>query len=458
MPENLTHSQLTKLVYDLIARIDKLEQENIALKEELAIYKNPKNSSNSSVPPSKDENRIKKNRSLRKKSLRKPGGQNGHKGLTLRMSEKPDLVQILSPCFCNKCGETLIDIEGDFVGSRQVIDIPPIKPIVTEYQVYSKHCSCGHKTTGSYPAGIEAPISYGSGIQSMVAYLHARQFVPFLRMKELLNDLFGLPISEGGIDQLLTRFERKSQPIYQKLIKSVESSPVVGSDETGCSVDGKKYWFWAWQTPKLTLIHASDNRAKKTVDEVFPKGFPLSYLVSDCWQPQLNTLSKNQQICIAHLLRDTEYLIQLYQHDWPKAFQCLLLDAIKVKDGMQEQDYQNLFHKGRSDIMLRFESLLAENIESERHEKLGTFAKRITKLKQNVFVFLFAPDVPPDNNASERAIRNVKVKLKVSGQFKSVNGARRFAVIRSIIDTVIKTKNNVWATLKLIAEADFQYY
>jgi hypothetical protein len=291
----------------------------------------------------------------------------------------------------------------------------------------------------------------------MIAYLHARQFVPFLRLKELLNDLFGLSISEGGIDQLLNRFEKKSQPIYQKIMKSIESSPVVGSDETGCKVNGNKYWFWAWQTPKLTLIHASDNRAKKTIDEVFPKGLPSSYLISDCWQPQLNTLSKDQQICTAHLLRDAEYLIQLYGPDWAKGFQCLLLDAIKVKERMQIDDYNNPDHKERSGIMTRFESLLAENIEGEKLEKLDTFKKRIAKLKQNIFVFLFVPDVPPDNNASERAIRNVKVKLKVSGQFKSENGAARFAVIRSIIDTVIKTKNNVWATLKLIAETNFQY-
>ncbi len=404
------------------------------------------------MPPSKDENRPRRN-NLRKKTQRKPGGQKGHKGITLEMT-KPCIVEKLEPCFCEKCGNNLDETQGEFIGRRQVLDLPPIKPVVTEYQTYSKKCECGHETTSDFPLGVKSPVSYGCGIQGVVAYLHARHYVPFLRMKELVNDLFGLSISEGGIDLLLKKFEKKSQSFYQKIIDKIQSSPVIGSDETGCKVNGETNWFWTWQNAQYTFIHASDNRAKKTIDNIFPNGFPESCLISDCWNPQLNTIARTHQICTAHLLRETKYLIQLYEHDWAKAFQKLLLDAINVKANMTLDDYSICGNVQVGNILDRFDNLLNNYNQTAKFKKLNTFVKRMVKLKDYLFTFLFNPEVTPDNNASERAIRNVKVKLKVSGQFKSKDGAKRFAVIRSIIDTFIKNKCSIWDSMRIIANGN----
>lgn len=456
MPENPTFEQLLKLVEKLQSEIKMLRKENADLKEKLAKYENPKNSRNSSIPPSKDENSVKRTNSLRKKSGLKPGGQKGHVGKTLQMSKNPDVIKNLSPDFCNNCGKNLKDIEKEFVGRRQVIDIPPIKPIVTEYQIFSKHCSCGCTTSSNYPAGVKSPVSYGSNIQSMTAYFHTRQFLPFKRMKEMLNDLFGIPISQGGIDQLLNHFSKKSYNLYNQIKANVEKSPVVGSDETGCKVNSKKYWFWTWQTKKFTFITASANRGQDTVDSVFNNGLPESVLVSDCWNPQLNTKAKTHQICLAHLLREIEYLNQLYKNSWTEKFRKLLIDAVALKKIMNPDDYNNPEFEKRKDIIQRLEKLLSEYSEQEKYKKLNTFVRRMKRLKHFLFVFLYYRQVPPDNNASERAVRNIKVKQKISGQFKSEKGAQRFAVIRSVIDTFIKNKLNVLDSLIILANLAVQ--
>jgi len=456
MPKKPTFEQLMIIVVELQKEVKKLRKENVVLKEKLAKYENPKNSRNSSIPPSKDENRPKRNNSLRKKTGLKPGGQKGHKGKTLMVSDNPDIIKKVLPDYCNKCGNDLSGFEGKLDKKRQIVDIPPIKPIITEYRTYSKTCSCGCTSKSGFPNGVMAPVSYGGNVQSLVAYLHARQFIPYKRMKEMLNDLFGLPISQGGIEQLLNHFCKTNMVLYNKILDAVEKSSVVGGDETGCKVNGDKWWFWTWQTARLTFIMESANRGKKTIDSVFKNGLPNSILVSDRWKPQLNTTAKEHQLCLAHLLRDIIYLNQLYKDTWTKDFKQLLLDSIKLDKTMEAGDYNNPVFEKREQIINRFERLLANYKGNKNHKKLNAFVKNITKLKESVFVFLHDQDVPPDNNASERAVRNIKVKQKISGQFKSPNGAKRFAIIRSIIDTLTKNNLNVLGALNIFANFEVQ--
>ncbi len=456
MPEKPAVEQLVKINEELQEEVKALRKENAVLKEKLAKYENPKNSRNSSIPPSKDENRPKRNNSLRRQTGKKVGGQKGHKGKTLMVSDNPDIIKEISPDYCNKCGNDLSDFEGKLDKKRQIVDIPPIKPLITEYRTYSKTCSCGCTSKSGFPNGVVAPVSYGDNVQSLVAYLHARQFIPYKRMKEMLNDLFGLPISQGGIEQLLNHFCKTNIGLYNKILDGVKKSRVVGGDETGCKVNGDKWWFWTWQTSKLTFITASANRGGKTIDSVLKNGLQNSILVSDRWKPQLNTTAKEHQLCLAHLLRDTIYLNQLYNDVWTKDFKQLLLDGIKLDKTMDAWDYINPVFKKREQIINRFEKLLTNYKENIKHKKLNTFVKNITKLEKSVFVFLHYQDVPPDNNASERAVRNIKVKQKISGQFKSQEGAKRFAIIRSIIDTLTKNKINVLEALNIFANFEVQ--
>lgn len=444
---------LIKRLEFLEKRVEALEKENAFLRERLAKYENPKNSRNSSVPPSKDENRPKPNQSLRKASDKKPGGQQGHKGNTLEMTNNPDEIVILQPDYCSCCGLSLQEMEAVKRQTRQIIDIPPIKAIYTEYQSYSKTCRCGFKNNADFPQGVNTPVSYGENIEALVGYFHARQYIPFARMKETFHDVFGVPISEGGIHCLLERFAQKATPIYQIIKQRVQQSLVIGADETGVKVNGNKHWFWTWQTPNLTYITHSENRGSQTIDKEFPNGFVNATLVHDGWRAQLKTASKNHQSCLAHLQRSLNYLEERYpNNDWAKKFGKLLEDALKLKKEWKPKNKEFIIK--RVLIVQDLESLL-KNPPDVKQKELYTFYKRIKREHQFILTFLFLEDVPPDNNASERAIRNVKVKQKISGQFKVNKAAQNFATIRSVIDTTIKNQLNVLQALNLIAKFEF---
>jgi transposase len=190
-------------------KVETLEKENAFLKERLTKYEHPKNSRNSSIAPFKDENRPKKNQSLRTPSGKNPGGQKGRKGKTLELKAFPDVVIELQPGYCNNCGASLQDRPSIKGKSRQIVDIPPIKAIYSEYQSFHKICICGCQNIADFPKGVNAPVSYGENIEALVAYFHARQYLPFTRLKETLNDAFGVAISEGGVHCLLRRFAQK---------------------------------------------------------------------------------------------------------------------------------------------------------------------------------------------------------------------------------------------------------
>jgi len=432
----------------------KLVEENIFLKERLTFYENPKNSRNSSMPPSKDENRPKPNQSLRKSSGKNPGGQQGREGKTLEMATTPDVVVELQPDYCRNCGSSLKNKQAIKEKSRQIVDIPAIKAVFTEYQTFSKICSCGCQSISEFPKGVDTPVSYGERIESLIAYFHTRQYLPFARMQEIFNGVFNINISQGGIHYLLNRFSDKVTPVYQIIKQRVANSKEVGSDETGVKINGDKHWFWTWQTPKLTFIAHSQNRKGDTIKTLFPLGFPNSTLIHDGWKPQINTVAKNHQTCLAHLQRHLNYLNQLHLNNkWGNAFLKLLLSSLKLKKNMKPQDYIQNIERVK---IIQDLTYLLDNPPDKKHKKLYTFYKRMCRERQYIFTFLFIEKVPSDNNASERAIRNVKVKQKVSGQFKIEKAAQNFAKIRSVIDTTIKNGTNVLESLTLIAKFETQ--
>ena len=274
------------------------------LLEEIERLKHSKNSRNSSVPPSKDENRPLKTKSLRSPSGKKPGGQTGHKGSTLKMTDHPDHIVEHKPSYCNHCGNDLSQTQTELIKRRQVVDIPPIIPQYTEHRVFRSICSCGHATEPPFPVGINAPISYGPNIEATIAYMHTRQYIPFERMSEYFSDVCNLPISQGTICDILERFAKKALPAWQLIANEVQSSKVVGSDETGAKLNGKKGWFWTWQSKGATFISFSSNRGTKTIDANFEKGFKDAVLVHDCWRSHFETKVISHQLCTARLLKE----------------------------------------------------------------------------------------------------------------------------------------------------------
>jgi transposase len=427
----------------LKARIDVLERE-------LARYTTRKDSNNSSMPPSKDENRHPRTSSLREKSGRKAGGQPGHEGKTLEMTETPDEIIEHRACFCPECGKDVSDLPFELFGKRQVIDIPTIKQVVTEHRVYRCKCTCGKMVESDFPVGVDSPVRYGKNIETLIGYLSVRQYLPFKRLQEMLIDVFAVQISEGGLHWLLNRLASKGVDAYEMIRQNVLHSRVIGTDETGVKIDGKKHWFWTWQSKRATFIATSTNRGTTTINENVSEISKDAVLVHDCWKAHFQTPVKEHQLCTAHLERETKYLEERYKATWPVRFRVMLREAHKLKKQFTPADYYYPNHP-RSLLEKELDNLLSESLDP-KHKEMIAFQKRITKYRDHVFTFLYHPTVPPDNNGSERAIRNVKVKQKISGQFKILSAAENFAILRSIIDTAIKNNQNVLQALNVIAD------
>jgi transposase len=439
------------LLQTLLQKIEQLESRIKILEAENALLKNKKNSNNSHIPPSQDQNRPKKNQSLREPTNRKVGGQEGHEGTTLECRSVADEIVKHSPTACGGCGVDITNNLEELVSKRQLLDLPIVVLQCIEHQVYKKQCCCGHTSVGNFPKHVTSPVQYGPRVESLIAYLHGRQYIPYARTKEFLKDVMGLPISTGGINNILQRIAQKALPMYNAIKENIELATAVGADETGVNINGKNHWAWTWQNDTLTYIVCAASRGFKTIQEVFENGLPNATLIHDRWPCHFQTNAKAHQICTAHLLREFNYLNQLYKDKciWAKEFKALLLEAINLKSELTTVDYyyQNI---KRDTLFERLDQWLKYPID-ELHKKSKKLQKKLLAKQEYILYFLLQSNVTPDNNGSERAIRNIKVKQKISGQFKSLHSANIFAVIRSIIDTSVKNGNNVIYALHKIA-------
>ncbi len=431
-----------------------LNKENGVLKDRLAVYETPKDSHNSSIPPSKDSlaaqadksKKLLATRSLRDKSGKSNGGQTGHKGTTLEMASEPDSIIEHKPYFCTRCGNDLSAIQGSVVELRQVFDVPmPILPIVTEHQLIGKQCSCGHCCQTDFPKEVRSRVSYGTNIRALVTYLSCIQCIPYKRLTEVLRDCFGITLSQGTIDNILKDVSDKSLGAYNEIRNRVEQSSVVGADETGENINGELHWMWAWQTDKLTYIHSNKSRGKLAIDSQFKNGLSRSILVTDRHKSYFNMNVADHQICLAHILRELTFLTELdTKQTWSSELAKLIREAIHKR---KTESWENI---DRNSILNKFQNLLTTCTDN-LHQKIIALIKSLTKYKEYVFKFLFDPDVPYENNASERAVRNLKVKQKVSGMFKSQQGANAYCQIHSIAQTAKKNNQNPFLAILAVA-------
>ena len=428
--------ELQGIIAQQSQQIKLLEDKVLLLLEQIQKLSIKKDSHNSSLAPSTDI--FKKNQSLRPKSLLKTGGQPGHKGSTLKMSATPDEIIELKSNYCTSCGNDLKAENFVLQAKRQVIDLPPIVPIYTEYQQYKCKCSsCGYKQIASFPAAVKAPIQYGSVVETLVSYLSVYQSVPYYRLKTMFSQVFSLPLSQGTVDNILHRVALKCEVFYKQIKEEITHSTVVGSDETGAKVNGKKWWIWVWQNITSTFIIASDNRGFKTIETFFAQGFANATLISDRWAAQLKTFTKGKQICLAHLLRELVYLIETEKNEFSTEFKTLIGTVFDLKK-QQIKDGKACTVADPSAILMenKLNELLGKVIDAQKHPKTAVFQLSMIKCRGYLLPCIYDLAIPADNNASERAIRIIKVKQKVSGQFKT--GQHIFCVIRSVIDTLIK--------------------
>lgn len=418
----------------------KLAGEIKTLTESLRIERLPKNSSNSSRPPSTDLYKPKRSSvNLREKSGKKTGGQPGHKGSTLLFcTDEPDEVVTHIPEICSDCGRSLKMVPSELGQIHQVVDICIPPTVLINHESIVKQCSCGKCNSGSFPKGVQGMVNYGPNISALVVNLSVRQYMPFGRIVEHLWDLYKIHMSEGTVANILKRFAVDSEDKINEIKAELKKAKVVGSDETSVTVNGKKWWMHTYQNSTYTFIGAHPSRGQIAQKTFFPEGFPYSILVHDCLSMQLATPAAAHQICNVHLLRELKAFLEAHPEiEWSKELIKLIKDALKLHKAGSTPNRTTRINN-------RLTKLLGRDM-LKAPGKIPALWKRLKKHKDKVFLFLQYPDkeVPPENNGSERAIRNVKVKIKVSGQFKSGDGAQDYATARSIIDTAIKQSKNV---------------
>jgi transposase len=259
-------------------------------------------------------------------------------------------------------------------------------------------------------------------------------------------------MSEGTIYNIISSMGNKAAPVYETIKERIATSKVVGGDESGVKIDGDKAWFWVFQNSLYTFIKVAYSRGYNSIIETFSNGFPVSIYVSDSLPAQLKINTKAKQLCLAHLMRELKNFEGALNCTWAPKLMQVFKDAISYKKQMTVEDYSKVNQQVKG-----FENQLTELLRidySDKHKKLRAFIKRLIKNRDSILTFLYHLEVPPDNNGSERAIRNAKVKMKISNQFKSFDFANHYAVIRSVIDTTIKNSNNVYDALSCLANQE----
>ena len=450
---NQQHTEITKLnrnIESLNHQLRKKNEEIAKLKNRLSKYETPdKNSGNSSTPPGKERMKdevVRRTKTLRKPSGKKPGAQEGHKGHKLSCIDTPDEVIDDVPDYCTNCGESLADAERILDYVTQKVSIPELKPVVKEIRHYVMVCkNCGERIRTA-PRHRSNDVVYDASVKSLVVYLSVVQFLPYGRIANFLHDVLGLSPSEGSLVNWVNEAKRNAQPIVDKIKEYIMSSNVVGFDESGCYCNKRLDWAWIAQTVYYTLLFRANGRGSKELTDRFGDSLERMTAVTDRHSAYFALHFLNHQVCLAHLLRELQYLSELdTSQKWSEQVANLFREAIHKRN----TNPTDIISK--ASWLDKLDSLLKLNV-SKFGKTFDTFKNGLIKCRDYIFNFLEDPVIPPDNNASERGIRKLKIKLKNSCTFRSDFGADAFLELHSVVETAKKHNQTPFNAIQALFE------
>ncbi|HEX4394060.1 MAG TPA: IS66 family transposase [Mycobacterium sp.] len=450
--------QQAQVIAELRERVDALEAENAELKRRLGM-----DSTNSSKPPSSDSPFTKPApKSLRRKSGRKPGGQPGHPGSTLALIDAPDERMRHEPGPCTGCGASLTDAPEVGLERRQVFDLPPVTVRVTEHQLIARRCGCGATTHGTAPEGVTAPTQYGARITAIILYLYVGQFLSKKRTAQALAELFGTPVSEGTVAAMSRRAAGGLEEFCAQVGDRIATNGVAGFDETGLRVAGALHWVHCARTDRFTLITCHAKRGREGIDDAGVLGRFRGVAVHDAWAPYDTYADVEHQLCCAHALRELQGVADAAPADanWCWATQAadalvvmqrLVTEAIAAgADALDPAVLSEQVGLYRSAVQIGINQTAARS--SEMMKKHHALARRLRDRQGDYLRFTRDWRIPPDNNGSERDIRMIKLRQKVSGCLRTLAGARQFCAIRSYLSTAAKHGRELFGTLVMLTE------
>ena len=454
---SLTSAQKDALIMDLLELVNTLTQQVQELQAQLKL-----NSRNSSKPPSSDGYGKPKPKSTRAKSGKRTGGQPGHPGQTLKMTAHPDHIVDHAPDACTNCGLDLSTAPVLGFEARQVFDIPPIKIEATEHRAQIKTCPCCQsRNKAAFPEHVNQPVQYGIEIQCVVSYLSQYQMLPYARLKEAMADLFQVNLSEGTVNNILRRAYQHLDVFDDWSRAIVIASPVAHFDESGLRVGKQLQWLHVAATEHVTYYCRHAKRGYEAMMAMgILEGFK-GYAVHDCWASYFRFVILHV-LCGAHLLRELIYAHEQHHQTWAENLITCLLDAKNEADEARangalmldasrinhyDRRYSRILRQGLAELPVVPIPSKTKRGRTKQH-KVKNLHDRLFKYKAETLAFLYDLTLPFDNNLAERDVRMIKAKLKISGCFRSEEGADIFCRVRGYISTARKQNRNVLGVLR----------
>lgn len=426
----------------LTARIERLEG------------KAAKDSHNSSKPPSSDgpKSPVRKTKSLRRKSGKKSGGQPGHQGHTLLMVAQPDSIVALAPPVCERCQHELETVEVTREERAQVWDLPPLRLQVTEYRAQVKVCPCcQQETRATFPDGLQpAAVQYGPMTKALAVYLQCIHLLPYARTCQILSDLLGTSFSQASLQAALQAGSRQVEEALGAIKTGLIGSQVMHNDETGLRVAGQRLWLHVAATSQLTYYDYHQKRGKEATDAmgILPQFHGIS--VHDSWASYLQYACLHA-LCNVHYVRELTFIQEQYQQHWAKQMKELLLEIKAQVDLARSQGKAVLPRAMRQEYEARYRHLVEQGIAANppperkkgtrgplRGDDVRNLLHRLREYQALILRFMHQLVVPFDNNLAEQDIRMMKVQQKISGGFRTPEGATIFCRIRSYLSTMRK--------------------
>lgn len=457
-------------MFELQEEVRLLRQENAQLRQENTQLKGrikelegqlKINSKNSHLPPSSDRFSNKIRSAFNRKQDKQTGGQKGHDGKTLDKVEFVDEIIVLAPQRC-QCGLDLTSVKGEIIETRQEFDIPPVEIYIKEYQLKECICpSCRVVVRGSFPQNILAPAQYGSAIRSLCVVLSVNYKMPLAKIAQLMEDSYKISINESSIINWLKQAYNLMEATEEQIKGYLTNSKLLHADETGIKISGKNYWNHVVSNEKLTYQFVHEKRGQQALlNEASIIPFYKGILVHDCWSSYFTLDQVKHAVCGAHLLRELNSLIE-NGSKWATRFKDYYLNLYNSS--------VNRNKRNKSQVIRDYDKIIKQGIREEppperigargrlKNSKGSNLIKRLIGHKPAVLGFAFNKLIPFTNNQAERDIRHCKTKQKVSGCFRSIEGAQYYMRISSVASTLRKNSINVLDSINTIFEKGHFY-
>lgn len=355
------------------------------------------------------------------------------------------------------------EIVASKVAKRQVFELPPLRYVTIEHQAETLICPCcGEATTGEFPADVSNPVQYGSQVKRLSVYLRNEQFIPYDRERQMLADLFELPISTGSLQNFLETAAENVKPATEAIKEAVKKAEVGHADETGIYINGKRCWLHTVSTSELTYYEPHQSRGKKATDAIGILPEFTGALVHDNWATYFKYQLLLHALCNAHHLRELTAVVENDQQQWAALMIACLLAAKQLVAEAYQAGETELSVEQLQRIHQVYDAIVAFGLEENplpdehpppakrgrrKKTKARNLAERFDKHQEAILRFVHDFKAPFDNNLAERDIRMMKVQQKISGSFRSWEGAEQFCSLRTYISTIRKQGLNVWEAL-----------